>query len=318
MAKRNMVGVIGLGRMGGPVAHRFIQSDFPLMVWDIVPARREPFENTDRVCVAPPAEMARKCGILFFVVPSSVEIADCLKGKYGVLQNARKGLLICDLTTSDPVETRKLARRAAKVGIDYLDAGMSGGPAGILAGKLTLMIGGDAKVLGKTRPFLAPFVENIFHLGPLGSGHAMKLIHNMVLHTIFLATCEGARMTERMGMKVSDMIDVFNVSTAYSYASRHRFPNNILNGSWNGQARIYNPWKDVGIAVRLANECGADVEFGERTLAILEKAVSLGMIEEDYTLLYRDYEEILKTRTKKEAKLPGSQKGEKRKRKGSP
>ena len=299
MAKRNMVGVIGLGRMGGPVAQRFMQSDFPLMVWDTAPARREPFENNDRVCVAPPGEMARTCGILFFVVPSSLEIADCLKGKDGVLQNARKGLLICDLTTSDPVETRKLARRAARAGIDYLDAGMSGGPAGILAGKLTLMIGGDAKVLRKTRPFLAPFVENVFHLGPLGSGHAMKLIHNMVLHTIFLATCEGARMTERMGMKVSDMIDVFNVSTAFSYASRHRFPNNILNGSWNGQARIYNPWKDVGIAVRLAKECGADVGFGERTLAFLEKAVSRGMIEEDYTLLYRDYEEILKAKARK-------------------
>ena len=99
-----------------------------------------------------------------------------------------------------------------------------------------------------------------------------------------------------MGMKVADMIDVFNASTAFSYASRHRFPNNILNGSWNAQARIYNPWKDVGLAVRLAHECGADIEFGERTFAFLEKAVARGMAEEDYSLLYRDFEEIKKTR----------------------
>jgi 3-hydroxyisobutyrate dehydrogenase len=318
MAKKNTVGVIGLGRMGGPVAQRFRQSEFPLMVWDTAPACREPFENSDRVVVAPPGEMARKCSIIFFVVPSSVQIADCLKGKDGILENARKGLLICDLTTSDPVETRKIEGRAAKAGIDYLDCGMSGGPAGILAGKLTLMIGGDAKVLKKARPYFAPFVENIFHLGPLGSGHAMKLIHNMVLHTIFLATCEGARMTERMGMNVSDMIDVFNVSTAFSYASRHRFPNNILNRSWNGQARIYNPWKDVGIAVRLGHECGADVGFGEQTLAFLEKAVSRGLIEEDYTILYRDYEEILKTKAEKGDKPKESPKAEKKKRKVSP
>jgi len=165
------------------------------------------------------------------------------------------------------------------------------------------MIGGDAKVLRRAKPYFAPFVENIFPLGPLGSGHSMKLIHNMVLHTIFLATCEGARMAERMGMKVSDMIDVFNVSTAFSYASRHRFPRQILNGSWNGQARIYNPWKDVGIAVRLAHECGADVGFGERTLDFLEKAVARGMTEQDYTLLYRDFEEIAKNRGGK-AKRP--------------
>lgn len=311
MAKKNTIGVIGLGRMGGPVAQRLMQSEFPLTVWDIAPACREPFENMERVRVAPRGEMARKCSVLLFVVPSSAEIADCFEGRDGVLQNARKGLIICDLTTSDPAETRKLALRAGKKGIQYLDAGMSGGPAGILAGKLTLMVGGNARVLRRLKPSLAPFAENIFHLGPLGSGHAMKLIHNMVLHTLFLATCEGARLTERMGMKVADMIDVFNVSTAYSYASRHRFPNNILNGSWNGQARIYNPWKDVGIAVRLAHECGADVEFGERTYAFLEKAVARGMIEQDYSLLYRDFDEIKKTRIEKENHSSGSQKGRK-------
>ena len=278
--------------MGGPVAQRLMQAKFPLMVWDTVPACRKPFENKDDIRIATPGEMARKCAVLFFVVPSSKEIADCLKGKDGVLQNARKGLVICDLTTSDPAETRKIARRAARRGIHYIDAGMSGGPAGILAGNLTLMIGGDAKVLARIKRYLVPFVGNIFHLGPLGSGHAMKLIHNMVLHTIFLATCEGARLAERMGIQVADMINVFNVSSAFSYASRHRFPNNILNGSWNAQARIYNPWKDVGLAVRLARECGADVELGDRTFAFLEKAVARGMIEEDYSLLYRDFEEI--------------------------
>ena len=296
MAKRNSVGVVGLGRMGGPVARRLMQAKFPLMVWDVVPACRKPFENKDNIRVATPGEIAEECAVIFFVVPSSQEIAECLNGKDGVLQHARKGLVICDLTTSDPVETRKLARRAGRRGIHYIDAGMSGGPAGILAGKLTLMIGGDAKVLSRIKPYLAPFVENIFHLGPLGSGHAMKLIHNMVLHTIFLATCEGARLAERMGMKVADMIDVFNVSTAFSYASRHRFPNNILNGSWNAQARIYNPWKDVGLAVRLARKCGADVELGARTYAFLEKAVARGMIEEDYSLLYRDFEKIKKSK----------------------
>jgi 3-hydroxyisobutyrate dehydrogenase len=302
MAKQKSAGVVGLGRMGGPVAQRLIQQKVPVIAWDIVPASRKPFENAPGVRLATPGEMARECTVIFFVVPSSQEIAECFEGKDGVLSNARKGLVIVDLTTSDPVETRKLARRAARKGIHYLDAGMSGGPAGILAGTLALMIGGDAKVLARVKPWLAPFAQHIFHLGPPGSGHAMKLIHNMVLHTMFLATCEGARLAERMGMKVGDMIDVFNVSTAFSYASRHRFPNNILNGSWNAQARVYNPWKDVGLAVRLAHECGADVEYGERTLAFLDKAVERGMVEEDYSLLYRDFDKIKQVRPRAKRK----------------
>ncbi len=300
MAKKRVVGVIGLGRMGNPVAQRFIKhSDFPLMAWDVLPECRAPFEREKGVTLAEPGEMARECAVIFFVVPSSAEIADCLKGKNGVLANAGRSLVIYDMTTSDPVETRKLARRSARKGVPYLDAGMSGGPGGILAGKLTLMIGGDEKVFRRTKKYLAPFTENLFHLGKLGSGQAMKLIHNMVLHTMFLATCEGARACERMGMKVADMVDVFNVSTAFSYHTRHRFPNNILNGSWNAQARIYNPWKDVGIAVRLAREAGAPAAFGEQTFAFLEKAVARGMIEEDYSLLYRDFEEIGKAQLKK-------------------
>ena len=295
MSKRETLGVVGLGRMGRPVAQRLERSGFPLIVWDTVPACRKPFEKKPGVRIAPPGEMARRCSVIFFVVPSSKEIADCFNGKDGILQNARKGLVICDLTTSDPAETRRLAQRAARRGIHYLDAGMSGGPAGILAGTLTLMVGGDVKVLARVRRVLAPFAKNIFHLGPVGSGQAMKLIHNMVLHTIFLATCEGAHLAERMGMKVADMIAIFNVSTAFSYASRHRFPNNILNGSWDAQARIYNPWKDVGLAVRLARECGADVEFGRSTFAFLKKAVARGMIEQDYSLLYRDFEKIKQT-----------------------
>ena len=296
MKKLKPAGIVGLGRMGGPLAQRMMQMKYPLLVWDVMPQCRKPFADKDEVRVAPPGEMAEACAVIFFVVPSSKEIAQCMERKDGVLAKAKKGLVICDLTTSDPVETKKMARRAARREIDYLDAGMSGGPAGILAGTLALMVGGDAKVLAKIKPYVDGFASNVFHLGAIGSGHAMKLIHNMVLHTIFLATCEGARMTERMGMKVCDMIDIFNVSTAYSYASRHRFPNNILNGSWNAQARVYNPFKDVGIAMRLARECKAHVPLGERTFGFIERAVKMGMAEEDYSLLYRDFEKIRKTK----------------------
>ena len=90
------------------------------------------------------------------------------------------------------------------------------------------------------------------------------------------------------------MIDIFNASTAYSYATRHRFPNNILSGTWNGQARIYNLQKDVGLAVGIGRKRGADIQLAEGTLSFLRKAVERGMIEEDLTLLYRDFDEIQK------------------------
>jgi len=276
MPANKTVGVVGAGRMGGPIAQRFIRAKMPLMVWDTEAECVEPFEGKRNVEIAPPDAMARKCAVILFVVPSSAEIADCLKGKNGVLRNAGKGLVIYDLTTSNPAETKKLARRAAKAGVPYLDAGMSGGPGGIQKGKLTLMIGGDARVLGRTRKHLTPFVDRIFHLGGTGSGHAMKLLNNMVLHTIFLATCEGARLAERMGIRVADMIEVFNASSAFN-----------------------NPHKDVGLAVAIGEALGADVGYAARTYEFLKKAAQRGMLEEDYSLLFRDFDEIGKVRLKK-------------------
>ena len=210
----------------------------------------------------------------------------------GILKNARKGLVLYDFTTSYPAETKKLARRAEKKGIAYLDAGMGRGT----TRKLVLMIGGDQKAFRRSKRFLTPIVEKTFHLGELGSGHAMKLVHNMVLHTIFVSTCEGARIIERMGMKVEDMIDIFNTSVVYSYVSRHRFPNNILSGKWNTNSRVFNLHKDVGMAVKLGKKHGAEVSLAENTFSFLGKAIKRGMREKDFSLLYRDFEQIRKVR----------------------
>jgi hypothetical protein len=90
LAKQHTVGVVGLGRIGGPVAQRFIKSEFPVMVWDIVPACCDPFENQDNARITPPGEMARRCSVIFFVVPSTVEIIACLKGKEGGVMRCRR------------------------------------------------------------------------------------------------------------------------------------------------------------------------------------------------------------------------------------
>jgi 3-hydroxyisobutyrate dehydrogenase len=300
MAGRATVGMIGLGAMGSPIARELVKAKTPTMAWDTSPDARKPFKKMKSVEVADPGKMAQKCAVILFVVPSSMEIADCLKGKSGILQNAKKGLVLYDMTTSYPADTKKLARRAEKKGIGYLDAGMGRGS----SRKLVLMIGGEKKALRRTRKHLTPFVEKIFHLGESGAGHTMKLVHNMVLHTIFMSTCEGARLIERMGMRVEEMIEVFNASVVYSYASRHRFPNNILSGKWNARSRVFNLHKDVGMAVKLGKKFGADVTLAEHTVSFLSKAIARGMQEQDFSLLYRDFEKIRRVQPKRNGRIP--------------
>jgi 3-hydroxyisobutyrate dehydrogenase len=287
------VGVVGLGNMGGGVARNFKKAGVPLMVWDVVPEARNKFMETAGVEIAPPGDMAASCTAIIYVVPATPEIASTFDGKDGVLARAAKGLVVYDFTTSDPVETKKLAARAAEKGIIYLDAGMSGGATGADKGELTLMIGGDKAAFERTRALLEPIAKQIFHIGPSGAGHTMKLIHNMVCHTIFMSTCEGGRMAEAAGIKLEDMIKVFNVSNARSYASEMRFPMHILSGKWDARSRVYNLRKDLSMAVGLAGALGKKVPLGTATRDFLNVAMDKGMTDTDYSRLYERYDEIV-------------------------
>lgn len=289
----NKVGVVGLGNMGGGIARNFQKAGVPLMVWDIAPDARTKFYETAGVEIAPPGEMAAVCTTIFFVVPATPEITSCFEGKDGVLARAANGLIVYDFTTSDPVATREIAARAAARDIAYLDAGMSGGATSADAGTLTLMIGGDKAAFERTRSFLDPIADKIFYLGASGTGHTMKLIHNMVCHTAFLSTCEGGRMAEAAGIKLADMINVFNASNARTYASEVRFPRHILSGKWDARSRVYNLRKDLTMAVGLAGALGAKAPLGTVTRNFLDVAIAHGMTDTDYSRLYERFDEIV-------------------------
>lgn len=285
------IGVIGLGNMGRGIARNLIKAGNDVHVWDIAGAARAPFAES--AIVAEPQEMAAKCAMVIFVVPGSAEIDAMLSGPRNMLKSPRNGLVLYDFTTSDPVYTKKLARRAARKGVAYLDAGMTGGGArGADEGTMTLMIGGDETVYRRTRAWLAPVAKTLIHLGPSGAGHTMKLVHNMITHTNFFALCEAAHLARRAGIELADLIEVFNAGNARSFISERRFPDHILSETWDGRSRVYNLNKDVGMAVALADKLGATVNIGRDTLAYIRAAVAQGRSEDDFTLLYRDFEEL--------------------------
>ena len=285
MTQEIEVGVIGVGNMGSGIARNFIDAGVATAVWDVSGERLAAFAGH----AAAPRNMAAAGATVFFAVPATPDIEAELDAMF---ESAGAGLVVYDLTTSYPDDTRRLAARAAARGVPYLDAAMSGGATGAAAGTLTLMIGGDEAALARTRRHLEVFANEIFHLGDSGAGHTMKLVHNMVCHSIFLATCEGGRLCERAGLRLEDMIAVFNVSNARSYASEFRFPKHILTQNWDGRSRVRNLRKDLEMAARLARAADADATFAEATLAFLDAAAALDMEDEDFSLRYRDFERI--------------------------
>jgi 3-hydroxyisobutyrate dehydrogenase len=282
------VGVIGLGNMGRGITKNIAQAGHTLMVWDVAEDARALYSDTGRI--ATPVEMAAEADVVIFVVPGSIEIESILTD---MLEAAHHGLIIWDFTTSDPVYTKRLALQAAESGVPYMDAGMTGGGAkGADEGTMTLMIGGAKEVLERSRPILESCSGKLIHLGPSGAGHTMKVVHNLITHTNFLACCEAGRLAEAAGIELADMIRVFNAGNARSFISERRFPDHILSGTWDGRSRIFNLRKDVGMAVALSKELDSPMRIGHQTLAWIQAAVDAGMEEEDFTRLYSELDKL--------------------------
>lgn len=275
-------GVIGLGNMGQGIAKNIAKAGHTLLVWDVSGDARAPYGDMARI--ATPAEMAAAADVIIFVVPGSVQIEPMLPE---MLEAARPGLILWDFTTSDPVYTKRLADQAAASGVPYMDAGMTGGGAkGADEGTMTLMIGGAEDVLERSRPVLEACAGELIHLGPSGAGHTMKVVHNLITHTNFLACSEAGRLAEAAGIELADMIKVFNAGNARSFISERRFPDHILSETWDGRSRIFNLRKDVGMAVALSEKLGSPMRIGHQTLAWIQAAMDAGMEEEDFTRLY--------------------------------
>jgi len=292
---KQSIGVIGLGNMGQGIANNLIKNKVPLLVWDSSAAARKQFENKRGATIAKPSEMASLCPAIFFIVPASPQIKQCLKGKDGIIAHARKGLILCDFTSSDPVVTKKIAADLKKSGIEFIDTAMSGGGAvGAAEGTISLLVGGNEKILKKVQKYLKMISKRIFYMGPIGAGQTMKLISNMVLHTTFIAACEGSRMAEKSGIPLEKAIDVFNAGNARCYVTEARFPNHILSKKWDARSTVYNLDKDVGMAVKLAGKLGVKATVSKNASRFLNKAIKNGMAQKDFSLLYRDFDKLQK------------------------
>ncbi len=277
--------------MGLGIARNLHRNRHLAAAWDVRAIDTSSFDPS--VGWLRPRELAAACDIVLFVVPGSRDIESCLRGGDGMLQVARPGQILIDLTTSHPDDTRRLAALAAAHGRHYIDGGMTGGAAGADAGRLALMLGGEAEAIERSRPALDAIATRIFHVGASTAGHTMKLIHNMILHTTFLATSEGCRLAERAGIDLGKAIEVLNNGNARSFITEQRFPNHILSGKFDGRSRVSNLAKDLKMAADMAASMDAHGVYGPLTAALLARAMANGMADEDFTRLYLVMDRLL-------------------------
>lgn len=257
------VGFIGIGVMGAPMAGHLANAGHRLIINDINRSNAERLVgDCENIRIADSyREIAEASDIVITMLPSGVYVNEVALGRDGLINGFRPGSLLLDTSSSEPWLTVETAEALAKCGVEMVDAAVSGALAGALSAELVFMVGGNEKSVSKAMPLLNLMGKKIFHLGPLGSGHAMKSINNLITAMSFMATAEGLVLGKKLGLNPEIMTDVLNVSTGMSWISKTHIKQRITTRKFDDPFKLDLMVKDIGIAVELANQQGLPVPF---------------------------------------------------------
>jgi 3-hydroxyisobutyrate dehydrogenase len=249
------IGFIGLGVMGLPMAQHLAAAGYPLTAHDIDAAalgRLRSSHPAVRIAASPKA-VAGASDIVITMLPSGREVRDAVFGNSGLLEGFAEGNLLLDTSSSEPWFTKEVASGLTAAGVAMVDAPVSGAEAGAVAAELVFMVGGESESVRRVRPLLDVLGRKVFHLGPVGAGHVMKSINNLITAVTFLASAEGLVIGKGYGLDPRVMNEVLNESTGMSWISRNHIPQRILTRRFDDPFKFDLMVKDINIALNVAN-----------------------------------------------------------------
>jgi 3-hydroxyisobutyrate dehydrogenase len=247
--------VIGLGNMGLGMATTLLGKGFSVSVSDL---------SHERLAMAGEAGAdvgadAGQADVIVLSLPLAEHVAGVVDGPRGLAARAAPGSVIVDTSTSEAAVSRRLAELCAKRGVGFLDAPVSGGPAGARSGQLTMMIGGDAAHVEAARPALEAVAAMIIHVGASGAGNVAKLVNNLLVAAHLLTVSEAMRLSEAAGVPTDDVLKVVNAASGRSAVSEVNYPRWIANGAFDSGFTMGLMRKDVRLAAALAAESGVSL-----------------------------------------------------------
>lgn len=285
------VGFVGIGVMGRPMVLNLLKAGHQVTIFARHPEKAEVREVlTAGAMLAPSARaVAMASDIAISMVPDSPQVEEVVAGPQGFLEGARKGLILVDMSTIAPSVSRKLAQQAATQGVHFLDAPVSGGSQGAVNGALTIMVGGELATFERALPVLEAMgkAENIFYVGPNGSGEVVKIVNNILCGAIAAAIAESFVLGVKAGADVETMAKIIGVSSGASWQLAHQFPLRAFNGSFQPGFMTDLLYKDLGLALELAQQNEVPSEMTALTRRMYEQARTAGFGREDYTSLLK-------------------------------
>ena len=276
------VGFIGLGAMGLPMAMRVARG---YEVFTTVHRRREAAEQLAAVgarVLDTPAEVARHAEIVITIVPADRELRETVLGEAGLVHGFSAGKILIEMTTATAGTVQEIEQSLATLGVEVLDAPVSGGTTGAAEGTLTIMAGGTPALLEKCRPLLETMGRNIVHVGGVGQGKVVKIVNQLMAAVHLLTIGEAFALGIGCGADPQVLYDVIKTSSGYSKMMDLRLPGFLFDGKFTPGFKLDLLRKDVNLAVTSASILGTPLLFGSVAAQLLAAASTAGRGAEDF------------------------------------
>lgn len=286
------VGLIGVGTMGILVAQSLREAGFPVVAFDVAPQALQRAAGLGVTPAGSPRQVAEQAEVILMALPGPPQVEAAVTGPDGLLQGARQGETIIDMSTVDPATTRRMAARAAEVGVDYLDAPILGRPSA--HGRWVLPVGGDPAVVERCRPVLEVLGRQVIHVGALGAGNTIKLLNALMFAAINAMTAEMMAVAVKAGLSPQVVFDTIAASEAATVSGLFKEVGaKIARRDFTPIFPIDLLCKDNGLAVAMAEACDAPPILGNTVQVLNELARARGLGREDTSALVKLYESLL-------------------------
>jgi 3-hydroxyisobutyrate dehydrogenase-like beta-hydroxyacid dehydrogenase len=236
--------------MGGPMSANILKKGFQLTVFDVVHAAVDKLATLGAEPAGRPRDVAAASDVVVSSLPNSPDVEAVYLGEDGVLAGAAAGTILVEMSTIDPLVSRRLAERAAERGIRMLDAPVAKTSAAAVTGTLTIMVGGDRATMDEAMPVLQAMGTDIFYCGEIGSGHAMKLVNNLVSTNLMAINSEALVLGGKLGLSVETMLEVMGSTAATNGQLVNTMRNKVLAGDDKPGFMVRLAHKDLGLILQ--------------------------------------------------------------------
>jgi 3-hydroxyisobutyrate dehydrogenase len=287
------IGFVGLGTMGKPMALNLLKAGFSVTVCGHTnPEPIKELKAKGALIVASPKEVAQASEVVVTCLPDSPQVEQVVAGADGILAGSKAGLVIIDTSTIKPKSAQDLAALAQQSGCVMLDAPMSGGEAGAIAGTLTFMVGGDKATVERCADVFNAMGQKVYYTGESGNGQVVKLCNNMMLAINMVGVCEAFAMGVKAGVDASTLAEIVQASSGGSAVIERYFPKTIAKNQYKPGFRLKLMAKDLNLALDASKQLGIPSLVGVSAGQVFDMLKNMGKGDDDFAVVATLYQEV--------------------------